>query len=203
MKLNRKTLRRMILKEIKLMTETQKSVGLPHEYDAKQLYHHVLRFISEHPNLRTSGSDDPATYEKARLLQRILDNAVRDAVQHSTYRRGDIHGVMSGDISHEEYEKSIGHNTTPEETEAMLDDQDLLKLARRALDDALTGGWNRYRTGRGPGSSAISDKMRSLAQSGQLKPGMIPSDVPELRRNMPAYQPGGRHYDPDDIIWKK
>ena len=191
----------MILKEIKLMTETQKSVGLPHEYDAQTLYQHVLKFIASHPNLRTSVTDDPETYKKAKLLQRILDNAVRDAVQHSTERRGDIHGVMSGDISHEEYEKSIGHNTTPEETESMLDDQDMLKLARRILDDAFTGGRNRYRTGRGPAApSHISDKMRSLAQSGQLTPGMQPSDVPELRKQMPAYQPGGRHYDPDDPI---
>lgn len=191
----------MILKEIKLMTETQKSVGLPHEYDARTLYHHVLQFIRNHPNLRTSGIDDPATYEKAKLLQKIVNNAVRDSVKHSTHRQGSYEAFVSGDV--DAYQASFGHATTPEETEAMLDDQDMLKLARRALDSALTGGRNRYSTGRGPSSSAISDKMRQLAQSGQLKPGMIPSDVPELRKNMPAYQPGGRHYDPDDIIWKK
>lgn len=187
----------MILKEIKLMTETQKSVGLPHKYNARDLYHHTLKFIGQHPNLRNSNEYDPETYEKAALLQRILDNAVRSAVQHDHGYQSPWHTYGTPDWVERE-------GTTPEETEAMLDDQDLLKLARRALDDALTGGHNRYRTGRGPApTSSISDKMRSLAQSGKLTPGMQPSDVPELRRNMPAYQPGGRHYDPNDIIWKK
>ena len=89
---------------------------------------------------------------------------------------------------------------TDEEFEYMKDVQGKLKMARRALADTM-GLKHRYRGG-GGGREAISDKMRSLAQSGQLQRGQQPSDVPELRKNMPAYQPGGRFYDPDDIIHK-
>ena len=45
MKLNRKTLRKMILNEIKNITESQKEVGLPHIYTDLELYHHALNFL--------------------------------------------------------------------------------------------------------------------------------------------------------------
>lgn len=186
MKLNRKTLRRMILNEIKIITESQAIAGLPHEYDEKTLYNHVLNFIRNHPNLKTDIRNDPALREKADMLMSIVNNAVRDSVR---YREDSI---VAGT-----YDYVPG--TSPEELEDMYVNQDMLKLARRALGDAM-GSRKHYRTGRGPATSSISDKMRQLAQSGQLKPGMQPSDVPELRKNMPSYQPGGRFYDPDDPI---
>tara|TARA_A100001011_G_scaffold397051_1_gene496844 strand:- start:57 stop:620 length:564 start_codon:yes stop_codon:yes gene_type:complete len=185
MKLNRKTLRRLIKEELGRIAESQKMVGLPHQYDYEELYRHAMRFLSENPIIDINA--DPDLYEKADLLLRILHNAVIGSVKH-----------REGYLASGTYDYTPG--TTDEEFEYMKDVQGKLKMARRALADTM-GLKHRYRGG-GGGREAISDKMRSLAQSGQLQRGQQPSDVPELRKNMPAYQPGGRFYDPDDIIHK-
>jgi len=203
MKLNRKTLRKMILKEIKLMTETQKSVGLPHKYSNMELVKHTMNFIQEmsakHGKEIPYGSPD---YEKGEFLLTIVHNATQKAVQHSTHRRGNLHAVMSGDISYEEYEASLGHETSPEETEFMRQEQGDLKMVRNALANLLGLDWKYSGGGR---REALAQRMRELDPTGarQRSSRFVPSDDPELRRNMPEYQPGGRFYDPDDIIWKK
>jgi len=191
MKLTTETIRMMIREELQKITESQKKLGLPHKYTPRQLYDHVMGFIKMHPNLKLELMYDEELREKAEGLLTILNNAVRDSVQ---YDEGDytthkhIEGIPWRDA------------TTPEETEAMLKNQDMLKLARSALGSVLGQD---YRIGRGPRTSHISDVMRDLAKSGKLKPGMHPSDVPELRRNMPSYQKGGRFYDSNDPIHKK
>lgn len=194
MKLSRKKLRKMILQEIKNITESQKLVGLPHQYTDIDLYHHTLKFLQQNPDLRNA---PPEIQEKGEMLLRILHNAVQQAVKHQEYRQGDYGALHSGDM--DAYEASMGRQTTPEETAEMRDVQGQLKMVRNALAQSLPGHRHDY-TGGSFNRAAISDKMRQLAQSGQLKRGMQPSDVPELRKNMPAYQPGGRFYDPDDPI---
>ncbi len=184
MKLNRKTLRKMILNEIKNITESQKLVGLPHQYTDMELYHHALKFLQQNPDLRNAS---PEIQEKGEMLLKILHNAVQQAVKH----RED--NLYDSDYN------IIEPFTTDQETESMRDVQSQLKMVRNALANALPGHRFDYSGGAG-NREAISSKMRQLAQSGHLQPGMQPSDVPELRRNMPAYQPGGRFYDPDDPI---
>ena len=79
MKLNRKKLRKMILSEIKKITESQKLVGLPHQYSDLDLYHHALSFLKQNPDLRNAS---PEVQEKGEMLLRILHNASQKAVQH-------------------------------------------------------------------------------------------------------------------------
>jgi seryl-tRNA synthetase len=186
MKLNRKTLRKIILREIKNITESQKLVGLPHQYTDMELYHHALKFLQQNPDLRNAS---PEIQEKGEMLLKILHNAVQQAVRHQE---------DYVDYSESHYGSYVP-GTSAEETADMRDVQSQLKMVRNALAQSLPGHRHDY-TGGSFNREAISDKMRQLAQSGQLKRGMQPSDVPELRRNMPAYQPGGRFYDPDDPI---
>lgn len=191
MKLTTEIIRKMIREELQEITESQKKLGLPHKYSHRELYNHVMGFMKMHPNLKLELMYDEDLREKAEGLIAILNNAVRDSVQ---YDQGNYRGWKA--IEGEPWRDP----TSPEETESMLKDQDMLKLARSALGSALGQD---YRIGRGPRTSHISDVMRDLAKSGKLKPGMDPSDVPELRRNMPSYQKGGRFYNPDDPMWKK
>ena len=191
----------MILKEIKLITETQKSVGLPHKYSDHELARHAMNVVSEMTNRYGGdtirhGSKD---YNKVELLLRIVNNAVQQAVKHSTHRQGNIHAVISGHMTPEEYEESLGHQTSPEETEYMRQVQGDLKMARYALAKLIG---QEHRFSGGGRREALSQRMRELDPTGsrQKYGRFTPSDDPQLRRNMPEYQPGGRFYDPDDPI---
>ena len=110
---------------------------------------------------------------------------------------------MRGDISDEEYQASLGHETTPEETEQMREMQGKLRMMRNGLANALGLSW-KYSGGFG-NREAIASRMRELDPTGakQKFGRFTPSDDPKLRAQMPEYQPGGRFYDPDDIIHKK
>lgn len=200
MKLNRKALRKMILKEFKLMTETQKSVGLPHKYSNMELVRHTMDFIQEMSakhgrEIKVSHPD----YEKGDFLLKIVHNATQQAIKHSTHRQGNLHAVINGRITADEYQASLGHETSPEETEFMRQEQGDLKMVRNALADLL--GLDYLYSG-GTRREALAQRMRELDPTGsrQRSSRFVPSDDPELRRNMPEYQPGGRFYDPNDPI---
>jgi len=198
MKLNRKTLRKMILKEIKTITESQKSVGLPHKYSNRELVMHTMNFIQEmstkHGNRISIKHPD---YEKGEFLLKIVHNATQQAVKHSTHRQGSYEAFVSGDV--DAYQASLGHETSPEETEFMRQEQGDLKMVRGALAGLL--GLGHLYSGGGR-REALAQRMRELDPTGakQKFGRFVPSDDPELRRNMPEYQPGGRFYDPDDPI---
>ena len=200
MKLTNKQIRQLIREELQNVLESQKEVGLPHKYSDMELYMHAFNFLRDNPNLRTAG---PELREKGEKLLTILHNATQQAVKHSTHRQGNIHALMRGDITDEEYQTSLGHSTTPEETEQMREMQGKLRMMRNGLANALGLTW-KYSGGAGD-RSAMSARMRELDPTGakQRSGRLVPSDDPELRKNMPEYQPGGRFYDPDDIIHKK
>ena len=182
MKLNRRTLRKMILKEIKQITESQKLVGLPHKYTDLDLYHHALGFLKQNPDLRNASPD---VQEKGEMLLRILHNAVQQAVKHSTHRQGSQELMFSGD--YDAYQASLGHETTPEETEYMRDVQGKLKMVRNALASALPGHSHDY-SGR---SSYFSDMLRAADPTGEKqRSGLRPDQVSD------AYHDAiGRRYD--------
>ena len=168
MKLNRKTLRKMILKEIKSITESQKEVGLPHKYTDMELYHHALNFLQSNPDLTSS---NPAVRKKGNKLLRILHNAAQKAVQHQEYRQGDHAAFSTGDV--EAYEASLGKETTPEETTYMRDVQGKLKMVRNALANAL--GHRHYYSGR---SSAFGDMIRAADPTGEKqRSGLRPDEI--------------------------
>ena len=198
MKLNRKALRKMILKEIKNITESQKSVGLPHKYSNMELVRHTMNFIQEmsnkHGKVIPYGSPD---YEKGDFLLTIVHNATQQAVKNQEYRTGDYGMLHRGDT--EGFIASKGKETTPEETEFMRQEQGDLKMVRNALANLLGKDWEYSGRGR---REDLAQRMRELDPTGaKQKFGRFrPSDDPELRKNMPEYQPGGRFYDPDDPI---
>ena len=178
----------MILIEIKKINESQKLAGLPQQYSDMELYHHAFGFLQQHPDLRNAS---PEIRAKGKMLLRILHNAVQQAVKHREDNRYD-----------DDY-NIIEPFTTEEDTAYMREVQGKLKLVRNALANSL-GLRHRYTGGAG-NRAAMSARMRELDPTGvkQRSSGFQPSDDPELRRNMPAYQPGGRFYDPNDPIHKK
>ena len=198
MKLTNKQIRQLIREELQNVLESQKEVGLPHKYTNEELYHHALNFLKGNPNLRTA---PPELREKGEKLLTILHNATQQAVKHSTHRQGSYKAFVSGDV--DAYKASMGHETTPEETEQMREMQGKLRMMRNGLASALGQSW-KY-SGGGGDRAAMSARMRELDPTGvkQKFGRLVPSDDPELRKNMPEYQPGGRFYDPDDIIHKK
>lgn len=201
MKLTNKQIRQLIREELQNVLESQKSVGLPHKYSNIELVRHTMNFIQEmstkHGREIPYGSAD---YEKGELLLTIVHNATQQAVKHSTHRQGSYKAFVSGDV--DAYKASLGKATTPEETEYMRQEQGDLKMVRNALANLLGMDW-KYSGGRG--REDLAQRMRELDPTGaKQKFGRFrPSDDPELRKNMPEYQPGGRFYDPDDIIHKK
>lgn len=198
MKLTNKQIRQLIREELQNVLESQKDVGLPHRYTDMDLYMHAFNFLRGNPNLRTA---PPEVREKGEKLLTILHNATQQAVKHSTHRKGSHEAFVSGDV--DAYKASMGKATTPEETEQMKEMQGKLKMMRNGLASALGMRW-KYSGGSG-NRAAMSDRMRELDPTGaKQKSGRFrPSDDPELRKNMPEYQPGGKFYDPDDIIHKK
>lgn len=184
MKLNRKTLRKMILKEIKNITESQKEVGLPHKYTDMELYHHALNFLQSNPDLRNA---TPEARQKGNKLLRILHNAAQKAVQHQEYRQGDYGAFSTGDV--EAYEASLGKETTPEETAYMREVQGKLKMARNALASAL--GRRHDYSGR---SAAFGDMIRAADPTGEKqRSGLRPDQVSD------AYHDAiGNRYDDND-----
>lgn len=177
MKLNRKTLRNLILKEIKQITESQKLAGLPHQYTDMELYQHALNFLRQNPDLRNASPD---IQEKGEMLLRILHNAAQKAVSHAEdyVDRTDSHiyGVYVP-------------GTTPEETEQMREVQGKLKMVRNALASALPGHSHDY-SGR---SSQLSDMLRRADPTGEKqKSGLRPDQISD------AYHDAiGRRYDDD------
>ena len=194
MKLNRKKLRKMILKEIKQIVESQKSVGLPHKYSDHELARHAMNVVAE---MKNRYGDDTINYgsrdyNKVELLLRIVNNAVQQAVKHHS-------GNLEFDYS---TRQMVGEpSTSPEETEYMRQVQGDLKMARYALAELIG---LEYRYSGGGRREALSQRMRELDPTGskQRYGRFQPSDDPQLRRNMPEYLPGGRFYDPNDPIHK-
>lgn len=133
MNLTLKKLKQLIKEE--MINETQKALGIPHGVDLKDnpevLYQAVMDFLSQNPYL---GIHSPQR-EQAELLMKILNNTIQGAVQHSQFGEGDYSLMQSGDF--EGYIASKGHETTPEETEGMVEKQGRLKMVRRALQHAM------------------------------------------------------------------
>jgi len=177
MKLNRKTLRKMILKEIKNITESQKEVGLPHKYTDMELYHHALNFLQSNPDLRNA---TPEARQKGNKLLRILHNAAQKAVQHAQSHR---------DYSESRYGTFVP-GTSAEDTEYMRDVQGKLKMARNALASAL--GLRHKYSGR---SAGFGDMIRAADPTGEKqRSGLRPDQVSDIYHDTI----GRRHDDNDD-----
>ena len=120
-----------------LIQESQVALGIPHGVDLKDnpevLYSAAMSFLGNNPNL---GLDSPRRAD-AELLMRILNNTIQGSVQYSETGQGDSDMLHSGDI--EGYMASLGHQTTPEETARMREEQGKLKMVKRALGDAMGG----------------------------------------------------------------
>tara|TARA_Y100000114_G_scaffold62280_1_gene57101 strand:- start:4629 stop:5531 length:903 start_codon:yes stop_codon:yes gene_type:complete len=133
MNLTSTKLKKLIKKEI--VNESQKALGLPHGVDLKDnpevLYSAAMSFIGSNPNL---GPNSPKRAD-AELLMKILNNTIQGSVQYSQVGDGDSDLLHSGDI--EGYIASRGHQTTPEETERMREEQGKLKMVQRALRQAM------------------------------------------------------------------
>ena len=153
-----------LIKE-EMVNESQKALGIPHGVDLKDnpevLYSAAMSFLGNNPSL---GPNSPKRAE-AELLMKMLTNTIQGAVQYSQMGDGDRDMLHSGDI--EGYIASRGHQTTPEETERMREEQGKLKMVQRALGDAM-GGMYRH------------DAQYKSWQAGQR----------DFFRDNPNYQPG-------------
>jgi len=127
---------RSLIKE-SIIKESQVALGIPHGVDLKNnpevLYSAAMSFLGNNPNL---GPNSPRRAD-AELLMRILNNTIQGSIQYSEVGQGDRDLFHSGDV--EGFMASLGHQTTPQETARMRQEQGKLKLARRALGDALGG----------------------------------------------------------------
>ncbi len=135
MKITRGQIKKLINKVI--LSETQVALGIPHGVDLKNnpevLYSAAMSFLGNNPNL---GPNSPRRAD-AELLIKILDNTIQGTVQHRQMGQGDSDLLHAGDV--EGFIASRGGTTTPEQTARMREEQGKLKLARRALGDALGG----------------------------------------------------------------
>ena len=133
MKITKTRLKQLIKEE--MVHESQKALGIPHGVDLKNnpevLYSAAMSFLGSNPNL---GPNSPKRAE-AELLMKMLNNTIQGAVQHSQVGDGDYDMLHSGDV--EGYIASRGHQTTPEETERMKEEQGKLKMVQRALAQAM------------------------------------------------------------------
>jgi hypothetical protein len=127
---------KQLIKE-EMMHETQKALGIPHGIDLKDnpevLYSAAMSFLGNNPNLGPGSQKRP----EAELLMKMLTNTIQGSVQHRQMSDGDSDMLHSGDV--EGYIASKGASTSPEETERMRRDQGKLKMAKRALGDAMGG----------------------------------------------------------------
>ena len=153
-----------LIKE-EMVHESQKALGIPHGVDLKDnpevLYSAALSFLGNNPNL---GPNSPKRAE-AELLMRMLNNTIQGAVQYSQESDGDWEMLHSGDI--EGYMASMGHQTTPEETGRMREEQGKLKMVQRALGQAMGQ------------DMAVNDRYQSWRASQR-----------DFFRSNPDYQPG-------------
>ena len=178
MKLTNKQIKQLIREELQNVLESQKEVGLPHEYSDMELYYHAFDFLKANPDLRTA---PPEVQQKGEKLLRILHNAVQQAVSHHSGNRKFDHeqGYVVGTPS-----------TSPEETAQMREMQGKLKMVRNALASALPGHRHDY-SGR---SSYFSDMLRKADPTGEkqrsgLRPDQISDDYHDAI---------GRRYDDED-----
>ena len=109
MKITRKQLRKLIKEEVKRLDETQVALGLSHNFSNEELYQHTLNFISQNPILQPGTVE----YEKAEGLLSILSNRVVQVVKYDEY------------------------STTNDEMAHMREMQGRLKMAKRALMQAM------------------------------------------------------------------
>ena len=156
-------LKKLIKEE--MINESQKALGIPHGVDLKDnpevLYSAAMSFLGNNPNL---GRNSPKRAE-AELLMRMLKNTIQGAVQYSQVGDGDYDMMQSGDI--EGFIASKGHQTTPEETDRMREEQGKLKMVQRALAQAMGE------------DMASSDRYQSWRASQR-----------DFFRSNPNYQPG-------------
>jgi len=168
MNLTSAKLKKLIKEEI--MNETQKALGIPHGVDLKDspevLYSAAMNFLGNNPNL---GPNSPKRAE-AELLMKMLNNTIQGVVQYSQMGDGDHEMLHSGDI--EGYIASRGHQTTPEETDRMREEQGKLRMVQRALSQAMGE------------DMASNDRYQSWRASQR-----------DFFRSNPNYQPG----DNDDL----
>ena len=157
-----------LIKE-EMMNENQTALGIPHgpklHRRPEVLYQAGMKFLMDNPDL---GPNSPRRAD-GELFHKIVGKTIPKVVMHSQHRRGDMDLVYKGD--HEGYMASIGHETTPEETEYMKEQQGKLKMLHRALGDAL-GGMYRH------------DAQYKSWQAGQR----------DFFRNNPDYTPGDNDY---------
>ena len=139
---------KQLIKE-EMMNETQKALGIPHGVDLKDnpevLYAAAMSFLGNNPSL---GPNSPKRAE-AELLMKMLNNTIQGSVQYSQVGDGDSDLLHSGDV--EGYIASRGHQTTPEETGRMKEEQGKLRMVQRALGQAMgedTAGNDRYQSWR-------------------------------------------------------
>lgn len=155
---------KQLIKE-EMMHESQKALGIPHGVDFKDnpevLYSAAMNFLGNNPDL---GPNSPKRAE-AELLMKMLKNTIQGVVQHSQMGAGDSEMLHSGDV--EGYIASKGHETTPEETARMREEQGKLKMVQRALGQAMGK------------DMASSDRYQSWRASQK-----------DFFRSNPNYQPG-------------
>lgn len=155
---------KQLIKE-EMVNETQKALGIPHGVDLKDnpevLYSAAMSFLGNNPRL---GPNSPKRAE-AELLMKMLNNTIQGAVQYSQVGDGDHDMLHSGDI--EGYIASKGHQTTPEETERMKEEQGKLRMVQRALGQAM-------------GEDMAGDARYKSWQAGQR----------DFFRSNPDYKPG-------------
>ena len=160
---------KQLIKE-EMIHESQKALGIPHGIDLKDrpevLYSAAMSFLGNNPNL---GPNSPKRAE-AELLMKMLKNTIQGAVQYNQAGEGDWEMLHSGDV--EGYIASKGHQTTPEETERMKEEQGKLRMVQRALGQAM-------------GQDMASNDRYQSWRAGQK----------DFFRSNPNYQPG----DNDDL----
>jgi len=164
MKLTTSKLKNLIKQQI--ISENQKALGIPHGVDLKEnpevLYDAAMSFIMKNPDL---GPNSP-NHEDAQLLLKILTNTIQGSVTNYEYGKGDMGLFYDGDI--EGFIASKGSETTPEETEQMLDAQGKLKIVKAVLANIM--------------GEVYADNGYKSSQE----------DKRDFFRNNPGYKPGDR-----------
>ena len=173
MKLNRKTLRKLIKEEIQRLNETQVELGFDHKFTYKALYQRALGYLKQNPNLSAAS---PEVKEVGEQLLRMLHNAVQKAGVHDE-------GRWSDDGS-----KWLTPDKDPVYQQNLVD-QGELKIMRNALAYAL--GHTHSYSGR---SSSFGDMIRVADPTGEKqRSGLRPDQVSD-----DYHDAIGRRYDAED-----